>query len=104
MDTQPFLGIVIVSDEPLATPPYRFVRIGPRSDAAIRDWESRSNRKWGSDAVVRLIWVVLLPLSSRIESGLALLRKEVIQPHLPVQLPCYDLVPVIGSTLGTCLP
>jgi hypothetical protein len=33
-----------------------------------------------------------------------LLRKEVIQPHLPVQLPCYDFVPVIGPTLGTCLP
>jgi len=32
-----------------------------------------------------------------------LLRKEVIQPHLPVQLPCYDFVPVIGFTLGTCL-
>ncbi len=33
-----------------------------------------------------------------------LLRKEVIQPHLPVQLPCYDFVPVIGFTLGACLP
>ena len=33
-----------------------------------------------------------------------LLRKEVIQPHLPVQLPCYDFVPVIGPTLGTCAP
>jgi hypothetical protein len=33
-----------------------------------------------------------------------LLRKEVIQPHLPVQLPCYDFVPVIGPTLGACLP
>jgi hypothetical protein len=31
-----------------------------------------------------------------------LLRKEVIQPHLPVQLPCYDLAPVISPTLGTC--
>ena len=31
-------------------------------------------------------------------------RKEVIQPHLPVQLPCYDFVPVISPTLGTCLP
>ena len=30
-------------------------------------------------------------------------RKEVIQPHLPVQLPCYDFVPVIGPTLGACL-
>ena len=66
-NAQPFLGIVAVSDEPLATPPYRFVRIGPESDAAIRDWESRSNRNLGSDAVVRLIWVVLLPLSCRIE-------------------------------------
>ena len=81
-----------------------FFRIGPRSDAALRVWESRSNRELGLDAVVRLIWVVLLPLSSRMCKWLALLRKEVIQPHLPVQLPCYDLVPVIGSTLGTCLP
>ena len=34
----------------------------------------------------------------------ALLRKEVIQPHLPVRLPCYDLAPVMDLTLGTCLP
>ena len=27
-------------------------------------------------------------------------RKEVIQPHLPVQLPCYDFVPVTGPALG----
>ena len=24
-----------------------------------------------------------------------LLRKEVIQPHLPIRLPCYDFTPVI---------
>ena len=28
-----------------------------------------------------------------------LLRKEVIQPHLPIRLPCYDFTPIIGSTL-----
>ena len=28
-----------------------------------------------------------------------LLRKEVIQPHLPVRLPCYDLVPITSPTL-----
>ena len=28
------------------------------------------------------------------------LRKEVIQPHLPVQLPCYDFVPVTRPALG----
>jgi hypothetical protein len=27
-----------------------------------------------------------------------LLRKEVIQPHLPVRLPCYDLVPITSPT------
>ena len=26
--------------------------------------------------------------------------KEVIQPHVLVGLPCYDLTPVIGFTLG----
>ncbi len=30
-------------------------------------------------------------------------RKEVIQPHLPVRLPCYDFVPVIDPTLGSSL-
>jgi hypothetical protein len=30
-------------------------------------------------------------------------RKEVIQPHLPVRLPCYDLAPVTSFTLdGSC--
>ena len=28
------------------------------------------------------------------------LRKEVIQPHLPIRLPCYDFTPVTGSTFG----
>ena len=27
-----------------------------------------------------------------------LLRKEVIQPHLPVRLPCYDFVPIADPT------
>ena len=31
-----------------------------------------------------------------------LLRKEVIQPHLPVRLPCYDFAPVTGHTMGGC--
>jgi hypothetical protein len=30
-------------------------------------------------------------------------RKEVIQPHLPVRLPCYDLAPVTSITLGGSL-
>ena len=32
-----------------------------------------------------------------------LLRKEVIQPHLPIRLPCYDFTPIIESTFGRAL-
>ena len=34
---------------------------------------------------------------------LFLLRKEVIQPHLPIRLPCYDFTPIIDSTFDRCL-
>ena len=30
-------------------------------------------------------------------------RKEVIQPHLPIRLPCYDFTPVISPTFGSSL-
>ena len=40
-----------------------------------------------------------LPFSSRPS---LLPRKEVIQPHLPIRLPCYDFTPVIGLTFGSC--
>ena len=29
----------------------------------------------------------------------AYLRKEVIQPHLPIRLPCYDFTPVMNLTV-----
>ena len=41
------------------------------------------------------------PLSNRFE---ILLKKEVIQPHLPVRLPCYDFAPVTSLTLTSSLP
>ena len=28
-------------------------------------------------------------------------RKEVIQPHLPIRLPCYDFTPVIDLAFGS---
>ena len=31
------------------------------------------------------------------------LRKEVIQPHLPIRLPCYDFTPVIRPAFGCSL-
>ena len=30
------------------------------------------------------------------------LRKEVIQPQVPLRLPCYDLVPIAEFTFGAC--
>ena len=38
------------------------------------------------------------------KSKLPLLRKEVIQPHLPIRLPCYDLVPLTKHSLDTFFP
>ena len=34
-------------------------------------------------------------------SLVVLLRKEVIQPHLPVRLPCYDFVPIADPTFDS---
>jgi hypothetical protein len=33
-----------------------------------------------------------------------LLRKEVIQPHLPVRLPCYDFTPIADPTFDSSFP
>lgn len=48
------------------------------------------------------------PMSNRAghspASGILLLRKEVIQPHLPVRLPCYDFVPIAGPTFDGSSP
>ena len=34
---------------------------------------------------------------------LLFLRKEVIQPHLPIRLPCYDFTPVTGPAFDSSL-
>ena len=41
--------------------------------------------------------------NSKTASTFFFLRKEVIQPHLPIRLPCYDFTPVIGPTFGSSL-
>ena len=32
------------------------------------------------------------------------LRKEVIQPQVLLQLPCYDFTPIADHTIDSCLP
>ena len=46
----------------------------------------------------------LLDLEVQEPKLLGLPRKEVIQPHLPVRLPCYDFTPITDPTLDACLP
>ena len=41
-----------------------------------------------------------LTVSPQVRSSI--LRKEVIQPQVPLRLPCYDLVPIVELTFGTC--
>jgi hypothetical protein len=41
--------------------------------------------------------------NARTVHGHVLLRKEVIQPHLPVRLPCYDFVPIASPTFDGSL-
>src|SRR4051812_9690415 len=44
------------------------------------------------------------PLGGPTRSAIELPRKEVIQPHLPVRLPCYDFTPITSPTFDGCLP
>ena len=62
----------------------------PRHAAATR-YGHRSRRGRGSGPLTRGERPVLL-------------RKEVIQPHLPVRLPCYDFVPIADPAFDGSLP
>ena len=44
------------------------------------------------------------PPHGRQRNRQVILRKEVIQPHLPVRLPCYDFVPIASPTFDSSLP
>ena len=55
-----------------------------------------SHRKYLSYAIIFDNSTAKYPL-------LDFLRKEVIQPHLPIRLPCYDFTPVTGPAFGSSL-
>ncbi len=38
------------------------------------------------------------------DAFVTILRKEVIQPQVPLRLPCYDFTPVAKPTVVACLP
>src|SRR5690348_14016338 len=59
-----------------------------RSHRSTWEWLARQG---GRRSAATAVWQAGLP------------RKEVIQPHLPVRLPCYDFTPVTDPTLDSCL-
>ena len=48
------------------------------------------------------VWFIIPTFSIHL-SLLVLLRKEVIQPHLPIRLPCYDFTPITNPTFDGSL-
>jgi hypothetical protein len=40
---------------------------------------------------------------TRPDAFVKILRKEVIQPQVPLRLPCYDFTPVAKPTVVACL-
>ncbi len=71
--------------------------------AAPSDTQQRA-RHDQPDPVFHAEAVLTKPCSSCRIVNVMLLRKEVIQPHLPVRLPCYDFVPIASPTFDSSLP
>ena len=68
----------------------------------------RTSERRGRGAPCQMIYPELPGKDIRFASGVledrslrVLLRKEVIQPHLPVRLPCYDLVLITDPTFDS---
>ena len=48
--------------------------------------------------MLMVLFGYLFKQNPKVKRTNVLLRKEVIQPHLPIRLPCYDFTPVIDPT------
>ena len=51
--------------------------------------------------VLRIQWKLFRARGSAL--SVEILRKEVIQPQVPLRLPCYDFTPVADPTVVACL-
>ena len=69
--------------------------IGPYPNAPVADrtFRVRKGCAGGGALVVRVPGLSPDPI----------LRKEVIQPQVPLRLPCYDFIPVANLTVAGCL-
>jgi hypothetical protein len=76
---------------------------GPREDRNVKRGRRCSRRIRSSDGHEHELEDINESDSLRSKSS-GFPRKEVIQPHLPVRLPCYDFTPIIDPTFDGCLP
>jgi hypothetical protein len=78
---------------------YRSDLLQFKRDACASPREHFEARRFRVAAIPRLRRGNWLSLSS-VES----FRKEVIQPQVLLQLPCYDFTPITDHTVGVCPP
>ena len=68
------------------------------------DFFPRNNPwKLNNEKSFSTFWVLAEIRDASLNASHFLHRKEVIQPHLPIRLPCYDLTPIIEPTFDCCL-
>ena len=60
------------------------------------NYQGSNNPSATTDWIKQFVWVLMKTLMSSI--------KEVIQPQVPLRLPCYDFTPVMNHTVVTVLP
>ena len=62
-----------------------------------------NNNESKASFALQFLFLALLQWTHVLGPASGLHRKEVIQPHLPIRLPCYDLTPIIEPTFGSVL-
>ena len=75
-------------------------RIGSRSEDESYDERARGRQPTSAPTGKEHSTAERMPALTSVP----LLRKEVIQPHLPVRLPCYDFTPITDPTFDGSLP
>ena len=77
--------------------------LGSRSRRLLLESAAAGNGKRNEDGG-RSAPVVFSDVPIGRETWRNILRKEVIQPQVPLRLPCYDFTPVADPTVVACLP
>ena len=88
-----------------AIPPSRFNRISSYWNeyciwcrAIFSHYRSKRHMAKNKCCIHHLFWKFKRTFKIKQNTKFRLLRKEVIQPHLPIRLPCYDFTPIADPT------